>query len=216
MTEFLLALAGFLFAHVLPSRFGLRARLVSTVGERTYLIGYSLLSLALIAWLISAAVRAPVVPLWQTQVWHYHAALTLMLPASMLFLGGALSPNPLSVSFRKTGYDPKQPGVVGLTRHPILWAFLLWSVAHVLPNGDLVSLIMFGGFAVFALGGMTILDRRRRRELGPDWQRLAATAWPDFGSLFVAIVGGALLWALLLWLHPVLIGPDPLAIVGWM
>lgn len=215
MAEFFLALALFLMAHVLPSRRGLRARMVAAVGERRYLLGYSLLSLALIAWLISAAVRAPVVPLWPTQPWHYHAALTLMLPAAMLFLSGALEPNPLSVAFRKSGYDPQRPGIVGLTRHPILWAFLLWSLAHVLPNGDLVSLILFGGFALFAFGGTRILDRRKRREMGPEWQRLAATGRPDFGSLVVAVVGGAVLWALLLWLHPLVIGPNPAAVLGW-
>ena len=226
MLEFLLALAAFLAAHVLPVRTGLRAALVARLGERTYLIGYSLLSLALLAWLIAAAIRAPVVPLWAASLDHYRAALVLMLPACMLMVGGAASPNPLSVSFASAGYDAAAPGVVGVTRHPLLWGFALWALAHILPNGELVPLIMFGGFGLFALTGMTIVDRRKRRQLGPEWERLAAptsalpfAAWYRHpaarcwrpGAAVVTLVGGAALYLALLWLHPHVIGPDPAA-----
>ena len=224
MLEFLLALAAFLAAHVLPARSGLRAALVARVGERAYLVGYSLLSLALLAWLIHAAIGAPVVPLWPVSLAHYWIALVLMLPASMLMVGGAASPNPLSVSLGSAGYDPAAPGLVGVTRHPLLWGFALWALAHVLPNGELVPLIMFGGFGIFALSGMLIVDRRKRRQLGAEWDRLSAptsalpfAAWfrdpvarrwrPGVGAMTVA--GGTALYLLLLWLHPRVIGPDP-------
>lgn len=228
MLEFLLALAAFLAAHVIPARTGIRAALVARLGERAYLLGYSLLSLALLAWLIHAAIGAPVVPLWPVSLAHYWIALALMLPASMLMIGGAASPNPLSVSFGSAGYDPAAPGLVGVTRHPLLWGFALWALAHVLPNGELVPLIMFGGFGLFALSGMAIVDRRKRRQLGAEWDRLAAptsaipfVAWfrdPASrrwspGALVRTLAGGTGLYLLLLWLHPRLIGPDPAALL---
>lgn len=228
MPEFLLALLAFLAAHVVPGRTGLRAALVARVGERGYLVGYSLLSLALLAWLISAAIRAPVVPLWATSLDHYWFALVVMLPASMLLVGGVGTPNPLSVSFGTAGYDPTRPGLVGVTRHPLLWGFALWALAHVLPNGELVPLIMFGGFGLFALSGMMIVDRRKRRQLGDGWRHLAeptsvipfaawfrapsARRWRPGGAI-ITLAGGTALYLILLWFHPQVIGPDPAVIL---
>lgn len=227
MAEFLLALTVFVLSHSIPTRSGLRRRLADAMGERAYLSLYSLLSIALLVWLIRTAVRAPFVPLWELAPWHYHATLTLMVPASMLFIGGAFAPNPLSISFSRRPFDPARPGLVGITRHPLLWAFALWSFAHLIPNGDMVSLIMFGGFGLFSLTGMAMVDHRRRTALGPEWGRLAArTSIIPFGALLsnraslrwdalalvVTIVGGALLYLTLLGLHPMVIGVDPAAL----
>jgi uncharacterized membrane protein len=222
--DFLLALAAFLAAHVLPARLGWRDRIAERIGERSYQLGYSLLSVVLLAWLIKAALAAPVVPLWPGALWQYHLALGLMVPACILLVAAAFSPNPLSISFHASGYDRAYPGIVGVTRHPLLWGFALWSIAHLVANGDLVSLILFGGFGLFSFGGLVILDRRKRRQLGTHWPELAAAtsvvpfvAWfrhPSArrwrgASLLIALGGGAGLYALLLTLHPLVIGPDP-------
>lgn len=229
MLEFLAALAVFILSHALPARLGLRQRIAAAAGERTYLILYSLLSIALLAWLISAARRAPFIPLWDLQTWHYHVPLALMVLASILFVGGAVSANPFSVTFSRAAWEPARPGLVGITRHPILWAFALWSFAHVVPNGDLVSVIMFGGFGLFAIGGMAIVDRRKRRAMGDEWKRLAAGTsvipflallrgraswrWKAM-PLLVALLGGVGLYGLLLHLHPLVFGVDPAAVLG--
>ena len=229
MLEFLAALALFILSHVVPARTGLRQRIAGAIGERPYLILYSLMSVVLLAWLISAASRAPYIPLWDLQTWHYHVPLALMVLASMLFVGGAVSANPLSIGFSRVPFDPARPGIVGITRHPILWAFALWSLSHVVPNGDLVSLIMFGGFGLFALGGMAVVDRRKRRIMGNEWPRLAGgtsviplaallsgrASWRwKSGPLLLTIGGGAAIYLLLLRLHPLVIGVDPAAMLG--
>lgn len=220
MFEFLLALALFLVSHSIPARPAIRNRLTAALGERTYVILYSILSLGLLAWLISAATRAPFVPLWDLAIGQYYVPVILMLPIFMLFVGGAVCPNPLSIGFSRRSFDPTRPGIVAITRHPILWGFALWAFAHVVPNGDLVSLIMFGGFGLFALAAMPLIDRRKRRQLGADWGRLASGTsilpfaghvprrWPR-GTLAATLIGGAALYLLLVWLHPWLFGPDP-------
>lgn len=58
------------------------------------------------------------------------------------------------------------------SRHPLLAALALWAAAHVVPNGDLAHLILFGTFAAFAFLGGRLIDRRKRHEMGPEWQRL--------------------------------------------
>lgn len=228
MLEFAAALIAFLLSHSLPARSGLRAAFVRRFGEGAWLLVYSLVSILLLAWLISAAARAPYLQLWDLELWHYHVPLMLMLPASMLFVGGAASPNPLSIGFSRRPFDPQRPGIVGVTRHPLLWGFALWSFSHLPPNGDLVSVIMFGGFGLFSLAGMAILDRRRRRALGSAWERLAVgTSVVPFAGvlgdrqrhgwrmrdLLGTLIGGSFLYLLLLFGHPLLIGPDPAAML---
>src|SRR3712207_3862251 len=111
MTEFLLALAIFLAAHSIPASPGIRRRLVAATGERAYLLLYSLLSLGLLAWLISAAIRAPTVLLWSTGLGAYWLAVVLMLPASWLLVGGLGSPNPYSISLSRRPFDAERPGL---------------------------------------------------------------------------------------------------------
>lgn len=229
MLEFMAALAAFLVSHSIPASPGVRARLVARLGERGYLIGYSLLSLGLLAWLIGAAARAPVIVLWDLQLWQYHVPVTLMLPAFLLLAGGAISANPLSISFSRRRFDPERPGIVAITRHPILWAFVLWAFAHVIPNGDLVPVIMFGGFGSFALLAMPMIDSRKRRAMGARWQELARpTSVVPFAAvlagrtpmrwrareLAATILVGCALYLALLWAHPVLFGPDPRIVFG--
>lgn len=209
MIEFLLALLAFLAAHSIPARPAIRSRFVAVLGERPYIVLYSLLSIGLLAWLISAAVRAPTILLWPTNLFTYQLALAFMLPASWLLIGGLLTPNPLSISFSRTGFDPTRPGLVGVTRHPVLWGFALWTLLHTIANGDLISLIMFGGLLIFSLAGMRLLDRRRRRQLGEGgWRRLQECGrhW-SAGQLLATFVGGTLFYFAALHAHP-LWGPD--------
>jgi len=216
--EFAFAYVVFFLSHSLPVRPPLRPWLQARLGSVGFTLGYSALSLAVLAWLIAAAGRAPHVALWDWAPWQVHVPLTVMGPVCLilaLFIG---RPNPFSFGgARNEQFDPARPGIVRLSRHPLLLALALWAAAHVVPNGDLAHVILFGTFAAFALLGGRLVDRRRRREMGPEWQRmrdLVANA-PLFlaslsGGTLLRLAAGVALYGALLWAHPFLFGVSPL------
>ena len=78
-------------------------------------------------------------------------------------------------------------------------------------------MILFGTFAGFAILGGRLVDRRKRRELGPEWQHLRATvaraplmSWSVSRGLALRLLAGVALYATLLWVHPLLFGVSPL------
>jgi uncharacterized membrane protein len=217
MIEFLAAYAAFLIAHALPGASGLRGALIARLGRGGYMALYSLASLGLLAWLVSAAARAPWIPLWEPSRALALAPFALMPLACLLLAAGALRPNPASLSFRGGPAEPERPGILALIRHPVLWALALWGVSHAAANGDLVSVMAFGGFALFALIGMVALERRAARrgekaalalQDGPLAARLRRAASP---RLAAELAAGVALYALLLHLHGPVIGVDPYA-----
>jgi uncharacterized membrane protein len=211
------AFAAFLLCHTLPVRPPLRPWLEAALGKRGFSAAYSALSLVLLVWLIVAAGRAPFVPLWDWAPWQSHAALTLMLAACLLFGLAIGRPNPFSFGGRGgKGFDPEAPGFIRLTRHPLIAVLAIWSGAHMLANGDLAHVILFGAFGVFALLGGRLIDQRRQRAGETEWSRLrsAVSAQPLFGAGWggsaIRLGGGFALWFVLVLLHPYLIGVDPL------
>jgi len=215
--EFALAMGAFLLSHAVPVRPPVKPWAVARLGPRGFTLAYSALSLAVLAWLIAAAGRAPFVPLWDWAPWRNHVALAVMLPVCLILALAVGRPNPFSFGgAHDDRFDPERPGVVGLTRHPLLAALALWAGAHVLANGDLAHVLLFGVFAGFAVAGRGLIDRRKRRALGPDWERLRG-AMAARARTFVLdrdaglrLAAGAALYGALILLHPVLFGVSPL------
>lgn len=222
--EFASAFAVFLLSHAIPARPAVRRKLASLLGERGYLLVYSLVSVAVLAWLIAAAGRAPFVLLWPYAAWQAWLVNLVMPVACLLVAFGIGAPNPLSFGGTARGFDPAHPGIVGVARHPLLVALALWAGAHAVANGNLAHLLLFGSFAAFAILGMRIIDRRKRRQMGEaEWARLAARSsfWP-FAALISGrwrpgaapglrrVALGLLLWLVLLAVHPPVIGVSPL------
>jgi uncharacterized membrane protein len=221
--EFAAAYALFLLAHAVPARPPVRRRLVGLMGERGYLAAYVIVSLALLAWLVMAAGRAPFLPLWDPAPWQRWVPNVAVPVAFALAALAVAAPNPFSFGgARDADFDPERPGVVALSRQPILLALALWAGAHVVPNGNLAHVLLFGGFAAMAVLGMAMLDRRRRRVMGEAaWRALArrtallptpagfraAASAPAAGSRALA---GLLVYAGALLLHERLFGVSPL------
>jgi uncharacterized membrane protein len=220
--EFAAAYALFLLAHAVPARPAVRRRLVGVAGERGYLAGYVIVSLALLAWLVVAAGRAPYLPLWDPAPWQRWVP-NVAVPVAFVLAGLAVAaPNPFSFgSARDAEFDPERPGVVGLSRQPILLALALWAGAHVVPNGNLAHVLLFGGFAAMAVLGMAMLDRRRRRAMGEAaWRALArrTSLLPTRAGLDASVsapgaavrtLAGLLGYAAALLLHERLFGVSP-------
>lgn len=218
-TEYAFAFAAFFLTHSLPIRPPLRPLLVARIGPRGFGLAYSALSLAVLVWLIGAAARAPFVPLWSWAPWQAFVPLTAMLPVCLVLAQAIARPNPFSFGgARNEAFDPARPGIVRFTRHPLLLALAVWALAHIVPNGDLSHVILFGTFALFALRGGRLVDRRKRREMGEDWARLdaerrrapllsQAVSWPKLAQRLGL---GAGLYLGLLWSHPSLFGVSPL------
>jgi uncharacterized membrane protein len=96
------AIALFLTAHVVPPVPPVRTRLITWFGQRAYLLGYSLVSLALTGWIIAAARRAPYLALWDP-AWQALVPVLVMPFAAWRLFAGLAEPNPLSISLRMAG-----------------------------------------------------------------------------------------------------------------
>lgn len=216
--HFGLALLAFFASHALPANPAVKVAGRAALGQRGYAALFGMLSLAVLVWVLVAAGQAPHVQLWPQYPWMRWLANIVMPLALLLLVLGIGSPNPLSFGGRKTGFDPGNPGIAGLVRHPLLWALFIWSAAHLLVNGDLAHVVLFAAFALFCALGMRSLDRRRQRELGPaTWQRLAANTAniPRLRRVLPALslprlAVWAALWAAVLAAHPHVIGVSPL------
>ncbi len=181
-----LALAGsfFIAVHIGVAGTRLRDAVVGAIGDRGYLLAFSLASIAGIAWLVAAYKAADYVPLWAQANWWKLVADVLMLPAFLLVVIGLATPNPTSVAQEKLAAEPPR-GIVRVTRHPFLVGVALWSFLHLVANGDAASVLMFGAFLAVSLAGPPSIDAKRRRALGP-------TAWDGFAARSSILPFGAI------------------------
>ena len=216
MIELLAAVAVFLLTHLLPAVRPLREAAVQFAGERVYIVLFSLLSVAVIIWFGWAYVKAPYIELWPQAPWSRWVPLTAMAVACLLAVIGLTSPNVFSLGAGRARFDAARPGIVALVRHPVIWALVLWSAAHIPPNGDVASLILFGLLTVLGLTGPSTLDRRRRRAMGEAFwvetaDRVAKTRWGE-AVLQIGLwrfAGAGAFYAALLYAHEWVIGVSP-------
>ncbi|HVI51427.1 MAG TPA: NnrU family protein [Candidatus Sulfotelmatobacter sp.] len=206
------ALGAFFATHSLPSLPGVRGRLVALLGEKGYLIVHSLLATLTLVWLVAATLAAPRLVLWGFHDWARWVPLLTMPFACMLLVAGLTSANPFSLGAGRQGFNPARPGIVALTRHPVLWAAALWSGSHLFPNGELRAVLLFGALCGFSLMGMALFDRRRR-ELQSLRVRIRFSP-SDLPGLLLRALGGLLLYGALLHLHEPVFGFNPLTILG--
>ena len=217
---FAAVLGAFFLTHSVPVRPAIRARLVDVLGANGFIIAYLLLSIFMLAWLITAAADAPYVSLWDQALWQRTVTFYGMLAVCLLVALAAARPNPFSLGgFHNERFDPAYPGLVRWSRHPLLLALAIWAGVHILPNGDLAHAILFGVFAEFSILGMKLIDRRKMRLLGQEkWLALkhqvsAAPMWAtpqSWAVLGLRIAAGGLGFLLLVLLHPTVLGVSPM------
>jgi uncharacterized membrane protein len=218
-----LVIAGIAFcgSHVLLSSTGLRGSLRDQLGERGFLAVYSLTALVTFAWFLMAYAHAPTILLWPRQMWMALVPIVVMPLATVLLVAGYTTPNPTAVGMERAARaDDPAPGMLRVTRHPVMWAIGLWAISHMIANGDLRSLLFFGAFAALSLGGTLLIDRKKRLALGSNWSRLAEVTsnlpfaalvtgrtrlrWRDISLL--RLIAGLLLYAVLYNAHALIAG----------
>ena len=157
----------FFFTHAVPVQPVVKARLLGFLGQTGFTVSYSILSLVMLSALIWAAQNTPYGQLWRPAAWHRYAVFFGMFLVCVILALAIGRPNPFSFGGAQThAFDPPRPGVVRLSHHPLLAAIALWAGLHLLPNGDLAHVILFGVFLGFALLRRWIIDRRNKRQMG--------------------------------------------------
>ena len=217
MEMLLLASAVFLATHFMPST-PLRGVLVKSLGQWGYTGVYSAIAFGMIGWMSWAYIRAPLEPLFVGLRW----LPAVLMPFSFVLLAcGIFARNPTIVGADKLlkSTEPAR-GMIRVTRHPVMWSFILWALAHLLARAELGAIVFFGTFLLLAALGAVLMDERKARTLGEDWQRFAAvTSYFPFLAIAqgrnkfrAAEIGwrnpsiGLALYALFFWFHPLLFG----------
>ncbi len=216
MAELLLAGVVFVIAHLGISSTPLRGGLVTAIGDRAYLGVYSLIAAATLTWLIIAYNRASHVEfLWLSTPVLRAIPFIVMPIAFTLLLGGFMARNPTAVGQEAQIASVGQgSGVVRITRHPFQWAVVLWAVAHILANGDVASLLLFGSLGTLSLAGGYLIDLKKSRAMGADWNAFAqSTSNVPFAAivqsrnrlvmreLAAPLLAGLAAYALVMWGH---------------
>jgi uncharacterized membrane protein len=185
MPILIIGLAVFLGIHSISiATPGLRAHAVASLGPNRWRGLYSLVSavgFVLILYGFHLARQAPVV-LYTPPVWMRHVTFLLMLPVFPLLLAAYL------------------PGRIKTAmKHPLLAAVKFWALAHLLSNGFLADVLLFGAFLLWAICDRISLKRRPQQPIG--------MAPPGrFNDLIAVIAGLALYVFFILWAHVRLFG----------
>jgi uncharacterized membrane protein len=166
-----------------------RTSMIARIGRNPWRGLYSVVSLvgfALVIWGYGQARLDPVV-VWSPPAWTRHATSLLVLPAFVLIAAGNI------------------PGtrIRAALGHPMVLGTKLWAFAHLLSNGTLADVVLFGAFLAWAIADYASSRRR---------DRAAGTVVPPgtSGRDATAIAIGTLAWfAFAFWLHGPLIGVRP-------
>ena len=182
----ILGLVLFLGFHVLTIQRALRARLIAAWGEGGYKSGYSvvaLLGLVLIVWGFADYRAAGMWQVWTPPAVLKHVTVALMLPAVILVVASYIR------------------GRIYLAlKHPMLAGVKLWAAAHLLANGDLGSIILFGAFLAWAVFDRISLKHRSDAGAPP-------IPVGGIGNDLIAVAVGVVAYlALAFVFHPVVIG----------
>jgi uncharacterized membrane protein len=197
VTHLLLATAAFLGTHLVSST-PLRPRLVAALGEWPYRGLYSLAAFVTLAWMIWAYATAPHEHLWQgPRMLPY-----LAMPLAFVLLACGYWRNPTMVGADRL-LKSAQParGIIRVTRHPIMWALMLWAGSHLVARGDSKALVFFGAFLLLAALGTLLMDSRKKAN--PDWARFAAVT-SNIPFLAIAQGRNRIVWPEIGWLRPLI------------
>ena len=197
-----------------------RQIMVDRLAEKGFQIIFSVASVLILIWMITAYRNAPVMELWFVPAFMWLPVLLMPL-ACILNVCAYSSPNPTGIGGGKVlkEVDPAK-GVFRITRHPLMAAITIFAATHMLVAGERSALIFFGGLLLTAVLGPASIDRKLRARNADFFERLAAvTSITPFLAILqgrnklslaeiglMRIGGGLLLYAVFLTAHEYLSG----------
>lgn len=190
MVLFILGLLIFLGVH--STRVfaeGWRVATIARIGEGPWKGIYSLVSIAafvLLVWGYGQARHQ--MPIWSPPEAMRYVTALLMLPVFVLFVAA---------------YVPRN-GIKARLHHPQVLSVKVWAFAHLLSNGNLADMLLFGGFLAWSILAFSAAQKR---------DRAAGTVYPAGtlqGTIVCVVVGLAIYVAFMMVLHRWLIGVPPI------
>ena len=182
----ILGLVIFLGAHSFVTMRDRRAALIAKIGEWPYRGLFSLVSIVgivLIAYGFASYRAAGLIVVWSPPAWTRHIVVTLMWPASIMFVAGYIPGN-----------------IKRVLKHPVLVSVKTWAFAHLCANGDLGGIILFGAVLVWAVYDRITL--KHRADPGGPPIPLGGRR----NDIITIVVGTIVYLALGLVFHPIVIG----------
>jgi len=182
----ILGLVLFFGVHTLTTQREMRAQVIAASGEGGYKIGYMLVSLlgfVLIVWGFAHYRATGMWEIWTPPTALKHLAVALMLPAVILVVASYI-----------------RGRIYTRLKHPMLAGIKLWAAAHLLANGDLGSIILFGSFL-----GWAVFDRISLKHRADSGAPPIPVGGPS-NDLIAVAVGIVAYLALAFAFHPVVIG----------
>jgi len=215
MINLITGAALFVGSHFLMSH-PLRAPLVSRIGERGFQVAYSVVAIATFILMVRAYQATPAeAPLWAVGdvLWAFSSVIVLL--ASILFVGSLIGNPALAAPGAAKAAAAQARGVFAITRHPMMWGFALWAVAHVLVVPTVAQIILCFALILLALGGSRGQDVKKAQLMGRAWQDWQARTafvpfsgqlrgrmrWADAVPRPHALFGGILVWVVATWAH---------------
>jgi len=171
----------FIGTHLIPALGQARARLIRRLSENSYRLLFTMLSILGLGLMVWGKSKAPHTDIWIPPTWGRNAATIVMFPSILLLAAAKLPTN-----------------IKRVTPHPMMWGFMLWSLAHLLANGDLSSIILFG-----SIGAYSVIAIRSANQRGATVSTVRVSAVRET----VTAGFGVVVYFALLYLHPYLFGP---------
>jgi uncharacterized membrane protein len=174
--------------HFIPAGLpDFRKWIMSQVGETTYRGVFALLVVIALVMIIAGWRSTVPVVIYAPPAWGPNATFLLMFVAIVLF-----------------GAAHAKTNIKRVIRHPQLNGLLLWSLGHIVSNGDIRSLLLFGGLGLWASIEIALLDHRDGEWIKPERASLRSEA--------IGATVGVVVFLVLIALHPYFAGVSPLPI----
>ena len=198
MTQLILGLILFLGAHsVRILADGWRDQTIAAYGEKAFKGVYTLVAILGFYLLVVGYGEARLQPLvlWNPPIFTKHISMLLMLLSSILLIAAYIPRNHFKMRLK----------------HPMVLSVKVWALSHLLANGNLADLVLFGSFLIWAVLNFRSARARDRAQVQKSDANEEAPLKPNLLATLIALFGGMGLWAVITFvLHAKVVGVAPM------